>query len=192
MYTVYMHINKSNGKVYIGMTKQNPKDRWGRGSAYKSQHFGRAIKKYGWDGFDHLIIADGLTNEDASLMEKALIEEHDARDPRKGYNVAVGGWGGGMLGKHHTEETKARIKETNKHKVFTDEHKRNISMSKRGEKHHRARKCYQYSKDGELIRSWEYMSLAAESLNINKSSIGKVCKGHRKTAGGFVWAYEAR
>ena len=36
-YTVYIHTNKSNNKVYIGITKQTPERRWGKnGVNYKS------------------------------------------------------------------------------------------------------------------------------------------------------------
>ena len=50
-YTVYIHTNKSNNKVYIGITKQTPERRWGKnGINYKSTpYFYSAIKKYGWD-----------------------------------------------------------------------------------------------------------------------------------------------
>lgn len=33
-YYVYLHINKINNKVYVGITKKVPEDRWKRG--YKS------------------------------------------------------------------------------------------------------------------------------------------------------------
>lgn len=34
-YTVYKHTNIINKKVYIGITKQNPIERWRNGEGYK-------------------------------------------------------------------------------------------------------------------------------------------------------------
>lgn len=34
MYTVYMHQNKLNGKVYIGITSVPPQERWRNGQGY--------------------------------------------------------------------------------------------------------------------------------------------------------------
>ena len=43
-YTVYMHKNKINNKVYIGITYQNVKYRWRKnGEGYKKQKFYNAI-----------------------------------------------------------------------------------------------------------------------------------------------------
>ena len=37
MYSVYMHRNKINQKVYIGLTKQIPQNRWrANGEGYKT------------------------------------------------------------------------------------------------------------------------------------------------------------
>lgn len=52
---VYMHTNNINGKRYIGIS-QNPKRRWKNGNGYKTQLFGKAINKYGWDNFTHEIL----------------------------------------------------------------------------------------------------------------------------------------
>lgn len=189
-YTVYKHTNKINGKVYIGITCQNVKDRWGRGSTYQAQHFGRAIKKYGWDSFEHLIIAKCLSRKDACELERLLIKAYDSTNPQKGYNEALGGDGGGMYKKHHTKESKEKISKARKKNGFTETHKKHISESKQGVKHHFAKKVFQYTKDGEFIKEWEYMSLAAKELKISKGNIGQVCNGNRKTAGGFIWKYE--
>lgn len=51
-YTVYLHVNKINGKKYFGQTCQKVSDRWGNGSTYSnSKHLYRAIMKYGWKKF---------------------------------------------------------------------------------------------------------------------------------------------
>ena len=58
-----MHISPSN-KKYIGITKQKVNKRWKNGNGYKTQqYFYRAIEKYGWDNFQHIIIAKGLTKD---------------------------------------------------------------------------------------------------------------------------------
>ena len=189
-YIVYKHTNKTNGKVYIGITCQRIHDRWKGGHGYRSQYFSRAIKKYGWDGFIHEIVAENLSREDACELERILIKSYKSTEPKCGYNQALGGDGGGMYNKHHSESAKKKISKARKENGFTEDHKRHISESKQGAKHHLAKKVYQYTKDGEFIREWDYMSLAAKELNINKGNIGSVCNGDRKTAGGFIWKYE--
>ena len=38
MYIVYIHKNKINQKIYVGLTKQDPQDRWRKGgNGYKNQ-----------------------------------------------------------------------------------------------------------------------------------------------------------
>lgn len=189
-YIVYKHTNKTNGKVYIGMTSQRAQNRWKSGSGYHAQYFSRAINKYGWDGFTHEIVAENLSKEDACELERILIKSYRSTETEYGYNQALGGDGGGMYNKHHSESAKKKISKARKENGFTEDHKRHISESKQGAKHHLAKKVYQYTKDGEFIREWDYMSLAAKELNINKGNIGSVCNGDRKTAGGFIWKYE--
>ena len=76
MYTVYQHKNKINGKVYIGITKQAPEERWNNGKKYKSSpHFYAAIQKYGWDNFEHNILFQNLTKEEACQKEQKLIQK---------------------------------------------------------------------------------------------------------------------
>ena len=105
MWTVYKHVSPSN-KVYIGITSKEPVRRFGcQGQGYKNNaHFWSAIQKYGWDNFEHEILASGLTEDVAGNLEKRLIEKYDSANPQKGYNIALGGQYG-LRG----EETKQKL-----------------------------------------------------------------------------------
>lgn len=47
----------------------------------------------------------------------------------------------------------------------------------------------QYSKEGFYIKTFKSMSEAERQLGISSSSISKVCRGLKQTAGGFRWEY---
>lgn len=104
-YSVYCHINKVNYKMYFGITNIKPKYRWNNGNGYKTQKiFYNAIKKYGWDNFDHLIIEQNLSEDAACNLEKVLIEKYNTTDRKNGYNFSTGG-----IHYSHTEETKKHL-----------------------------------------------------------------------------------
>lgn len=191
-YCVYCHTNKTNGKKYIGITKQRPNERWKNGKGYSSQHFSRAIQKYGWNNFEHTILIEGLTKNQACYYEKLYIQKYNTTLAENGYNETLGGDGGGMYKKHHTKEAKEKISRARKINGFTETHKKHISDSKTGIKHHMAKPVYQYSKDGTFIKKWDYMNEAAKNLNLSRGAISNVCLGRAKTSGGFVWSYQDR
>ena len=64
-YIIYMHKNKINGKMYIGQTCQTLEQRsQANGGHYKScSLFYKAIQKYGWNNFEHIILKENLTLE---------------------------------------------------------------------------------------------------------------------------------
>lgn len=104
-YTVYKHTNKLNGKIYIGQTCQKTRIRWGYGGGYrKNLHFYAAIKKYGWNNFEHEVIQSGLSKQEADFLEIELIAEYKTTDSRFGYNIAIGGASGA---RYHTEDEKS-------------------------------------------------------------------------------------
>ena len=92
-YKIYIHRNKINGKVYIGQTSEEDINRRFKGGAgYKSSpHFYHAIEQYGWENFEHLILEDGLTSEQADKREKFWIKTFDSMNEKKGYNMTSGG-----------------------------------------------------------------------------------------------------
>lgn len=94
-YTLYMHKNKINNKVYIGITSQKIYKRWCGGNGYrKNPYFWNAINKYGWDNFEHIILHENLNKKEAEVEEIKAIEQYDSTNPEKGYNISVGGYSG--------------------------------------------------------------------------------------------------
>ena len=72
-YCVYEHINKINGKRYIGITR-NTKRRWAsNGKGYiGNKEFYSDIVKYGWDNFEHNVLIDNLNIKDAAKLEEDI------------------------------------------------------------------------------------------------------------------------
>ena len=99
MYTIYRHLNKINGKSYIGQTKfQNLELRWQNGRGYYKQTqpcFRDAINKYGWGNFEHIILETNIpTKKEANIREKYWIAYYHTwvKDPLcNGYNLTPGG-----------------------------------------------------------------------------------------------------
>lgn len=111
---VYIHTNLINNKKYIGITCREPQVRWGNnGCGYRKvqKAFYNAIQKYGWNNFDHEVIAEKLSLEEANEMEKELILKYHTCVYDKecnGYNMTFGG-DEGSRGKIITEETKQKM-----------------------------------------------------------------------------------
>lgn len=112
-HTVYEHINKINGKKYIGVTGRKVTRRWGAdGIGYKgNQYFWNAIQEYGWDNFEHNIIAQNLSKKEAYDLERLLIFMNKSNCHRYGYNISPGGEHSEM-----SKEARARMSEKNRGK----------------------------------------------------------------------------
>ena len=130
-YTVYMHKNKINGKIYIGITRQEPKKRWNNGIGYNNQYFKRAIEKYGFDNFEHLILYERLTQKEAEQKEIELITFYKSNQRKFGYNIANGG---NTIGKH-SEKTKTKISNAHKGKKQSEELKKRLIKANTGNKY---------------------------------------------------------
>lgn len=91
-WSVYAHINNINGKMYVGITSQKPSRRFCGGHGYRNcRAFFSAIKKYGWDNFEHLFLLRNISLKEASHVEKHLIKVFRLQDSRFGYNISDGG-----------------------------------------------------------------------------------------------------
>lgn len=217
MYTVYQHKNKINGKIYIGITMQKPEQRWRHGEGYKSSpHFYAAIQKYGWDNFEHNILFQNLTKEDACQKEQELIIKFNSMNRKYGYNSTSGGdifimndetkqkiskaMMGNKNGLGHpcSEEKKKKISETQKGRKLTEEHKQKLSEA--AKKRHTP--CSEQAKENirkashkksvyceELNKIFESVQECSRQLGIPATNISKLCKGRGKTLKGYHLKY---
>lgn len=53
----------------------------------------------------------------------------------------------------------------------------------------RIKRVEQYNKNGTYIQTFDSISAAGAQTNVSGADIGKVCRGERKTAGGYLWRY---
>lgn len=117
---VYQHKNLLTEKSYVGMTKKGIDKRWAEhvslsndkrlSSKFRKCYFHNAIKKYGIDSWEHLILSDNIeTEEDALQIEMKFISDLGTLSPN-GYNETHGGKGVKL-----TQEGKER------HKLATKE-----------------------------------------------------------------------
>lgn len=219
MYCVYQHINKVNGKRYIGITKQIPEARWGKdGSNYKSSpYFWSAIQKYGWNNFEHEILFDNLSKEDACIKEIELIAHFNTQNKQYGYNIMDGGSSTTMpenirkimsdkmrgnkngLGHKCSEEKKRKISEAQKGRKLTQEHKAKLSAAKKGKSHpppseetrmkisDSHKKKRVYCKETSAV--YESIQSCAKELGIDATWVCACCKGRTKSAHGYHLKY---
>ena len=203
-YCVYIHISPSN-KRYIGITSQKPHKRWGKnGRGYlDNSYFTNAIEKYGWDNFQHIIIARGLTEEEAKWIEEELIREWDSTNRSKGYNITKGGesgngykWteehkqqqsermsgeGNPMFGNHHSEETRKKQSETRIGYVVSEETKQVLSEKFSGENNPMFglyKGEHPHARAVICVTTNEIFSSlieASEKYELNPQNIGKCC-----------------
>ena len=122
-YSVYLHKNKINNKIYVGQTSQKPQYRWNNGKGYEScPRFYNAIQKYGWDNFEHIILYTNLTLEEANCYQQIIIEKLKTNDPNFGYNILDGG-----TNYHHTEQQKLKQGQKIKEKWKDQEYRQRVS-----------------------------------------------------------------
>lgn len=206
-YYVYMHVNKINNKKYIGITKNKPEDRWQNGKGYKKQAFYKAIQKYGWDNFYHIILFDNLSEEEACKKEIELIAFYKSDNKKFGYNISHGGenghndlWNDDEYRKAQIEERKRRWDNKEYRNKLAESMKKAMSTNTYKEKQADKTKARWENGDFDDIHKCKVICLETgiiygsieEASKLTKScraNIGKCCRGNMKTANGFHWQY---
>lgn len=124
-YIVYMHTCRVNGKSYVGLTSRTMDARWAEHvrAAFDVRYpiprfkFHRAVRKYGADAWDHVVLRECQTLEEAECAEIALIGERGTLTPH-GYNLTRGGRGVVLTADgcaRHREATRAALRRPDVH-----------------------------------------------------------------------------
>jgi len=191
-YLIYLHKNKINGKCYVGQTSVDPLERW-RTDGYgyhNQQYFYRAIKKYGWDNFEHIILETDLTIENVNERERYWGEYYNALVPN-GYSLYLGDT-------LQSEESAIKKSQALKEKWHNDltyaEHMAQAQKKKWNnwspEIQEKILKNTNPRKRVKCIETniiYESMREAGRQTGINPSHIAEVCRGERKSAGKCHW-----
>lgn len=138
-YTIYQITHIESGKIYIGkhQTKKLDDGYMGSGKVLRC-----AIKKHGIENFEKVILHVFDSETEMNAREAELVsEEFVAREDT--YNLCPGGRGGfgyinnsdirrtdGMLGKKHSDATKAKIRDSQIGKYISLETREKISKSR--------------------------------------------------------------
>lgn len=83
--------------------------------------------------------------------------------------------------------TLMKFSQTSRGRRFSEETKKRLSEI---QKKIQLTPVYQLSIDGEIIKEWAGIKMAAEDLGIQRRSISHCCRGRYKTAGGYKWIYK--
>lgn len=120
---IYSFVNKINGKVYVGQTRKQLRERLAQHiwqMKYKSSYFHKALVKHGLSNFDINILDSCENADDLDGLEIYWISYYNSTDRSRGYNRTTGGSGlSGNKGKHHytdSDETKQKKSKSAKKK----------------------------------------------------------------------------
>lgn len=210
---IYKVTNLVNKKLYIGLTTKSLEER--RREHIKQVNndsqlaFHRAIRKYGLDNFIWEVIDKADNKNELCNKEMYWIgyyKTYTHLDDSHGYNMTIGGEG--AMGRIHSDETR-KIMSEKKQGVFdgennpmygkkhTEETANKIRKALKGKgaggKNPRARAIVQLTLDGDFVA--EHSNAKEVAVNmfnaVNGTNILQCCRGRRRTAYGFIWAYKS-
>ena len=190
-YTVYK-LTLTDGRVYIGMTRQTLNKRCRKNAYDGCPRIGPAIREYGMDAFKVDTIAKHLTKSEAEEIERDTISLYDSTDPDKGFNVALGG---NIVGRH-SAVTRKKMSDCQKGRKFSEEHLEKMRKPKSKVTPRSTPPVYkrvlQYDLNGNFLREFKSAFEAAESVGGWRESICRCCNHLQHSSKGYKWEYERR
>jgi group I intron endonuclease len=212
-YLIYKVTNTVDGSVYIGATTKKIEERK-KDHIYKSNNeyrndFHEAISTYGAEAFTWEQEDTAETIDILAQKEKEYIYTYNSLD--KGYNTDSGGGfkktvyqynidDGSLVATHNSLKEAGEVVNTTKQHIS----RACLSVNKKYKNYYwsyeykvpfkadndnRKKEVYQYTLDKEFIRKYTSVAEASRHCNLSKSTISRVCRGERKSGGGYYWEY---
>ena len=181
-YKIYQYVFP-DGKTYIGMTKNTVKERRDQGYQH-NKPLKNALREFGWKRIKLIILASGLSKEDACEAEKKYIIEYKSNDPNCGYNISGGGKST-FAGLKHSGAYRKHMSDLYKGRKFSNE---TLLAMKTAHKNER-KAVIQYDLAKNKQFEFESLSDAAESVGGYKSNISRACR-EKKIYKQSLWAFK--
>lgn len=225
-FKIYKHTSPS-GKVYIGQTREKSViQRWRNGGKgylsinpktgeYDQPFIANAINKYPWDEWEHEIITECTTQEEADYLESYYIKLYKSNDRNYGYNLTAGGRG--HLGQEMKSSTKEKLSEAVKELWKNPEYRNKTILGMKGKSMHEntknallkantGRMCseetrkkikkahskivLQYSINGEFIAQYDDCVDTGKTIGVGNCAISNCCIGKSKKCKNYIFLYK--
>ena len=150
VYFIYVTENLVNGKLYIGQHRCKYEEQFTDGYLGSGHAFTNALKKYGKDNFERIIIEYANSPEELNALEAKYVDEEVMNNPMF-YNLKTGGNQNSVLsaevrkklsnalkgnknpkGKIVSEETRKKLSERFKGRKISEETRLKISKTRKG------------------------------------------------------------
>lgn len=167
-FCVYIHLNKINKKIYIGITSQLFKERWNKGNGYfGNSYFYNAIKKDSWEIFNHY-----------AYLNEQWVEVFEDENEKKSYTLSL---------KEALDMEEHLIDVCRK--KYGNENVYNISDGGEGITGVREKVVLQFNINGEFINRFDSGRIASAETGISYGTIMNCCNHRSKSAGEFLWKF---
>lgn len=129
---IYQIKNLTNGKIYVGQTRNYERREMAHFSSlergeHHNEHLQRSYLKNGRDNFKCELL-EKCKEEQLDEREIHYIQKLNCLSNQNGYNLMTGG----QVYRKFTLETRMKMSESGKGRVFSEEHKQRISSSLKG------------------------------------------------------------
>jgi group I intron endonuclease len=146
---VYAIVNKVDGKLYVGSSK-DLRRRWRnhlrelQSSKHSNDHLQRAFSKYGEDAFEFRILQDVASEEELIPAEQYWLDFTRCYDRRYGYNIdpaadrsvisfeTAAKISARIRGRVRSEETRAKMRAASVGRTFSEETRAKLSAANSG------------------------------------------------------------